>query len=88
MSESCLVGDAQQLDYSRTAEKVSTQEKSKLYGASVSSATAAGNSIPQAIGTSTAFSALGVSPDGIKPRPSQEEVDEPIYYDEANEGRP
>ena len=44
MSESLLVGDNQQLDYSRTAERVSALERQKLYGASVSSATQA--SIP------------------------------------------
>lgn len=44
MSESLLVGDNQQLDYSRTAERVNAQERQKLYGASVSSATQA--SIP------------------------------------------
>ena len=60
MSESLLVGDNQQLDYSRTAERVCAQK----YGASVSSATAA--SIPQAIGSSQAFSALGVSPHDLK----------------------
>ena len=64
MSESLLVGDNQQLDYSRTTERVNAQERQKLYGASVSSATQA--SIPQAIGSSQAFSALGVSPNDLK----------------------
>lgn len=87
MSESLLVGDSQQLDYTRTIEKISAHERQKLYGASVTSSNAAGNSIPQPIGSSQAFNALGVSPNDVKGKQPQDE-EEPIYYDETTEGRP
>ena len=93
MSESLVVGDTLQLDYSRTVERVTAQEKSKLYGASVSSATQA-TSVTPAIGSSQAFSALGVSPTESKHDKVGKGVtvsvtdDEPIYYDDGTEGRP
>jgi len=65
MSESLLVGDTLQLDYSKTSDRGNAQGR---YGTSVSSTTAPNQntSVTNAIGSSQAFSALGVSPNDLK----------------------
>lgn len=84
-----LVGDTNQLDYSKTYDKATPQEKQRLaLQLAASTGGSSGQPILAGSAAGNALSSLGLASGSQLAAHSDNKSEEPFYYEEALESRP